>query len=66
MPKKASYDFKEIEKIRKEFGNSRDGMNLMRYTIWLEKKILKAENTLSEFKFKLKKCSNRIDKVLQG
>ena len=59
------YDYKKIEKIRKEFERKKNG-NLMQYTIWLENRILKAENTISEFKLKLRSVSNRIDKVLQG
>ena len=60
----SDYNLKRIEKIRKDFERKKNG-NLIQYTFYLEKIVLKAEDTISEFKSKLKGCSNKIEGALQ-
>lgn len=60
----SAYDFKRINEIQKEFERKKNG-NLMQYTVWLQKRILEAEKTISEFNLRLKKCSDKIEGTLQ-
>ena len=68
MPKHLNdsiYNYDKVNKIRKEFERRIRGGNLMQYTYWLEKRILRAEKTIREYEQKVKKCSIKIQRALQ-
>ena len=57
------YDYLEIDKIRKQFEREKNG-NLMQYTYWLEKRILRAELIIEKLNSKIKSLSDKIELIL--